>query len=136
MSTLHSVCCSMFWLCYCTDISKKLCCFSFHCGVKCHFLITVCRSLDDLLYEPPHQKTGFCLCENKGADQLSSNCTADQCLYFCYKDSTIPTLLKSKISIFKTFSVAAQAGLCWTWSETPMTGFLASQLILYMVTKR
>ena len=43
------------------------------------------------------RKLEFCLCENKGADQLSSNCTADQRLCFRYTNSTIP-LLKSEIS--------------------------------------
>ena len=38
--------------------------------------------------------------ENKGADQLSSNCEADQRLRFRYSDSTIPLLLKSEISNF------------------------------------
>ena len=28
------------------------------------------------------KKTEFCLCENKGADQLRSNCEADQHLFF------------------------------------------------------
>ena len=36
---------------------------------------------------------GFCLCENKAADQLCSNCIADQGLCFRYTDSTIPLLL-------------------------------------------
>ena len=35
------------------------------------------------------RKRDFCLCENKGADQLCSNCTADQRLCFRYKDRTI-----------------------------------------------
>ena len=48
--------------------------------------------------EPRHEKTGFCLCENKAADQLRSNCEADQRLCFHYTDSTIPLLSKSKIS--------------------------------------
>ena len=39
------------------------------------------------------RKPDFCLCENKGADQLCSNCTADQRLCFRYSDSTIPLLL-------------------------------------------
>ena len=39
------------------------------------------------------RKADFCLCKNKGADQLCSNCTADQCLCFRYSDSTIPLLL-------------------------------------------
>ena len=38
------------------------------------------------------------ICENKGADQLRSNCEADQRLCFSYMDSTVPLLSKSKIS--------------------------------------
>ena len=52
--------------------------------------------------------------ENKGADQLRSNCEADQRLCFRYTDSTISLLLDPK---FQT-SIAAQAGLCRTWSES------------------
>ena len=44
------------------------------------------------------RKPDFCLCENKGADQLRSNCEADQHLCFRYLDSTIPLLLIAKIS--------------------------------------
>ena len=36
----------------------------------------------------------ICICENKGADQLRSNCEADQHLCFRYTDSTIPLLSK------------------------------------------
>ena len=64
------------------------------------------------------RKTDFCLCENKGADQLCSNCTPDQCLCFHYTDSSIPVLRISKIS-----SVGVQTGLCWTWSENPEDRF-------------
>ena len=39
------------------------------------------------------RKSDFCLC------------TADQRLWFCYMDSNIPLLLKSKISSFLPFSV-------------------------------
>ena len=38
------------------------------------------------------RKQAFCICENKVADQLSSNCTADQRLCFRYTDSTIPQI--------------------------------------------
>ena len=71
----------------------------------------------DLLHKPkdlfshnaPHmsrvmRKPDFCLCKNKSADQLCSNCTADQRLCLRYTDSTIPRtiplLSKSKISSF------------------------------------
>ena len=51
------------------------------------------------------RKQDYCLCENKGADQLCSYCTADQCLCFHYKDSMIPSLLIPKISTFWFSSV-------------------------------
>ena len=35
------------------------------------------------------RKPDFCLCENKGADQLRSNCEADQRLCFRYSVNTI-----------------------------------------------
>ena len=45
-------------------------------------------------------KSTICIGENKGADQLRGNREADQRLCFRYSDSTIPPLLKSKISSF------------------------------------
>ena len=74
------------------------------------------------------RKPGFCICENKDADQLRSNCAADQRLCFRYTDSTIPLLPKSEISSLKLSSVAVQPGLCGTWSEAPKTGFLRTRL--------
>ena len=71
-------------------------------------------------------KQTICIGENKGADQLRGNREADQHLCFRYTDSTISLLLKSGISSSYPSTVAAQAGLCQTWSETPKTGFLAS----------
>ena len=62
------------------------------------------------------RKPDFCLCENKGADQLRSDCKADQRLCFCYMDSTIPLLSKLKISRCPAI-FCAQLSLCRTWSE-------------------
>ena len=76
------------------------------------------------------RKPDFRICENKGADQLCSNCTADQRLKFRSTDSTIPPLLIFEISSFCHLSETVQAGLCRTLSETPNTGFLASRLML------
>ena len=76
------------------------------------------------------RKPVFCICENKGADQLRGNREADQRLCFRHTDSTIPLLPKSEISRFYPFSVAVQPGLCRTWSETPKTGFLTTRLPL------
>ena len=74
------------------------------------------------------RKPAFCICENKDADQLRSNCAADQRLCFRYTDSIIPLLSKSEISSFQPSSVAVQPGLCRTWSETLKTGFLTTRL--------
>ena len=68
------------------------------------------------------RKLDFCICENKAADQLCGNRTADQGLCFHHMDSPILLLSKSEISILEPSSVAVQLGLCRTWSETP-TGF-------------
>ena len=70
------------------------------------------------------RKSDFCLCENIGADQLCSNCTADLRLCFRTSDSTISLLLIAKISSLKPASVNLQADLCRIWSETPKTVFL------------
>ena len=42
--------------------------------------------------------SAFVFAKNKDADQLRSNCAADQRLCFHYTDSTIPLLPKSEIS--------------------------------------
>ena len=76
------------------------------------------------------RKRDYCLCENKGADQLRGNREADQRLCFRYTDSIFPLLLISEISSFQLFSELVQPGLCRTLSETPKTGFLASRLII------
>ena len=82
------------------------------------------------VFEPHYEKTGFCICENKDADQLRSYCAADQRLCFRYTDSKIPLLPKSEISSLSPSSVAVQPGLCRTWSETPKTDFLTTRLTL------
>ena len=69
------------------------------------------------------RKSDFCLCQNKGADQLRSNCEADQRLCFRYSDGTISLLPKSELSSFNLPSMRVQLGLCQTWSETQKTGF-------------
>ena len=86
-----------------------------------------------ILFELRHEKTNiFCICENKNADQMRSNCAADQHLCFRYTDSTIPLLSKPEGSSLCQSSVAVQPGLCRNWSETPKTGFLTTRLILFV----
>ena len=54
------------------------------------------------------RKPDFCICENKGADQLLNNCEADQRLCFHYSDSTILLLFKSEILNIYPISKAGQ----------------------------
>ena len=63
------------------------------------------------------RKPTICICENKGADQLRSNCEADQRLCFRYTDSMIPLVVNSEISNLQSSSVTVQPGVCRTWSE-------------------
>ena len=73
------------------------------------------------------RKPDFCICENKAADQLCGNRTADQRLCFGYTDSTIPLLPKFQ----------ASSHLLWLYSpvcvgpgrKPPKTGFLTTRLI-------
>ena len=78
------------------------------------------------------RKPAVCIRENRGADQLCGNCTADQRLCFHYIDSTVPQLPKSEVSCLLPSAVDVQPGLCRAWSETPKIGFLTTWLI-YML---
>ena len=71
----------------------------------------------------PMEKPTICSCENKDADQLRGNREADQRLCFRYMDSTIPVLLKYKISSLQTSSGTVQPGLCQTCSENTLLVF-------------
>ena len=74
------------------------------------------------------RKLAFCIGENRDTDQLRSNREADQRLCFHYTDSKIPLLPRYETASVQPSSVAAQPGLCLTWSETPKTGFLTTRL--------
>ena len=66
------------------------------------------------------RKPDFCICENKGADQLHDSRAADQHLCFHYTDSMIPlNFLNPEFQ----YSMAVQPGLFQTRSETPEDRF-------------
>ena len=71
------------------------------------------------------RKQTICTCKNKDADKRRGNREADQRLSFCYTDSTLPLLLKSKISSssFQPASVIVQPDLCQNHSETILLVF-------------
>ena len=68
------------------------------------------------------RKLTICICENKDADRLCSNCIADQRLFYHYTEITIPLLIY-EVSSFLSASVTVQASLCQTWSESQIVGF-------------
>ena len=80
-------------------------------------------------------KPTICIGENKGADQLRSDCEADQHLCFRYKDSTIPLFSKSKISSLYPSSVTVQPGLCQTCSEPKLLVFSCTGSFLFYMTE-
>ena len=63
------------------------------------------------------RKTALCICENKGADQLRSDCEAGQCLSVRYIDSTIPLLPESEN--FKTLTSFCS---CTAWIVSDLVG--------------
>ena len=61
----------------------------------CLRIISMIKSRSGVMRKPT-----FCICKNKGADQLRSDCEADQRLCFHYMDSTIPLLYFQPLAIF------------------------------------
>ena len=71
-------------------------------------------------------KPTICICENKDADQLRGNREADQRLCFRYSDSTVPLLLKSKVSSSMCLYRLACVGPVWKphcWFSHEMAHF-------------
>ena len=66
---------------------------------------------------------------NKGADQPAHPRSLISAFVICFLDSFTYRLATREISSFKLVSLAEQAGLNLTFSETPKTGFLASRPI-------
>ena len=66
---------------------------------------------------------------NKGADQPAHPRSLISTFVVRCLDSIMPLVSIFEISSLCLTSVAAQAGLCLTWSQTPKTGFLVTWLI-------
>ena len=76
--------------------------------------------------EPRHEKT--CLCHIRTTKaRISLRSLISAFIVRCL-DSIIPLFAISKISRLQLASVAEQAGLSLTWSQTPKTGFLVMWL--------
>ena len=88
----------------------------------------LCLNLTDTNWAMLWQNLLLPYVNNKGANQpvhLRSLMSAFivRCL-----DSIIPLVSISEISSLCLASLAAQSGLCLTWSQTPKTGFLVTRL--------
>ena len=79
---------------------KRLISLTVHVEAKSNSNIQRQKAIQKLVpfYHMSHimRKPYFCLCENKDADQLHSNCEADQRLCFRYTDSTFFFFLHRK----------------------------------------
>ena len=73
-------------------------------------------------------KPAFVICEQQRRRSACAPAQSDQHLRFRCRDSIIPLVSIFEISSLYLASLAAQAGLCLTWSQTPKTGFLVTRL--------
>ena len=74
------------------------------------------------------RKPVYAICEQK--DQPAHPRSLISAFVVRCLDSMIPLVSISEI-LSDLASVAAQTGLCLSWSQTPKTGFLATRLKLY-----
>ena len=73
-------------------------------------------------------KPVFAICEQKRCRSACAFTQSDQRLVVHCLDNIIPLVSTSKISNLYLASLAAQAHLCLTWSQTPRTGILMTRL--------
>ena len=95
-----------------TSFGKKLCNFELGLETKNEFEKWPLYNFVSVYMSRVVRKPDICPCENKGTDQLRSNCEADQRLCFRNTDGTISLRLKSENSSFLPASVSVQVGLC------------------------
>ena len=72
---------------------------------------------------------------NKGVDQPAHPRSLISAFVVRGRDSIIPLVAKTEISVLLLASVAAQTGLSLTLSKPPKTGFLVTRLILFLKLK-
>ena len=81
-------------------------------------------------------KLTFCMCVNKGADQLRSNCAADQSLCFRCIDSTILFLhpkFQASYHFLWLFSLVCVSLVCVRPGRKLLTGFLLMRLLMSLI---
>ena len=88
------------------------------------------------IWARPWENLFMTYANNKGAIQPAHPRSIISAFVVRCLDSIIPLVSISKISSLLLAAVAAQAGLCFTWSKTPKTGFLVTRLISYPEKRR
>ena len=76
------------------------------------------------------RKSAFCICKNKGADQVRSNCAADQHLCFRYIDSTIPLLPRNDITTLAFLGTVVKPSYSFQWGKGKGFTFLSFNVLL------
>ena len=91
-----------------------------------------CRFLNSqlLIWATSWENLFMTCANNKGADQSAHPRSLISTFVVRCLDSILPLVSISELSSLCLASLAAQAGLCPTWSQTPKTGFLVTRLIL------
>ena len=79
------------------------------------------------------RKPVFATCEQQRRRSACASAQSEQHLCFRCLDSIIPLVSISEISSLYLASVAAEAGLCLTLSQTSKTGFLVTRLNFYLI---
>ena len=90
------------------------------------------RKLKWYIYEPGHEKT--CLTSyvnNKGTDQPAHSCSLISAFVVHCLDSVMSLVSVTKISSIMLASVAEQANMSLTWSETPEDTFSHDEAHIY-----
>ena len=73
-------------------------------------------------------KPAFAICKQQSRSSVHP-CSLISAIVVSCLDSILPLVSISELSSLYLASLAAQTGLCLTWSQTPKTGFLVTRLI-------
>ena len=76
-------------------------------------------------------KPAFAICEQQRRRSACASAQSGSVFLVRYLGSIIPLVSISEISSLYLASLAAQAGLCLTLSQTPKSGFLVTRIIMF-----
>ena len=119
-----------FFACFCLDVSsckQVVKCLISREQNQLHYFLLQVKSKIPLSHIM--RKPVLPYANNKGADQPAHLRNLISAFVIRCLDSIISLVSILAISWLSLASLAAQAGLCLTWSETPKTGFLVTRLI-------